>query len=42
VVIYPLSAFENAAIRWARRIVPTVAIAVILFLTMISAASAAW
>ena len=31
-VIYPLSAAEDRTIRWAARIVPAVAIAVILYL----------
>ena len=39
VVIYPLSGAEDRAIRWAERIVPVVAIAVILFLGAISLAS---
>jgi len=39
VVIYPLSSAEDIAIRWGTRIVPVVAIAVILLLGAISMAS---
>lgn len=40
-VIYPLSTVEDKTIRWAARVVPAVAVAVILFLGAISLASAA-
>ncbi len=40
VVIYPLSTREDRTIRWAARIVPTLAVVIILFLTAISVASA--
>ena len=40
VVIYPLSIREDRTIRWAARIVPTLAVVIILFLTAISVASA--
>jgi len=35
-MLYPVTSFENTAIRWAARIVPTVAVAVILFLGTLS------
>ena len=38
-VIFPLSALEETTIRWAVRIVPPVAIALILFLGAISLAT---
>ena len=38
-VIYPLSAAEDRTIRWAARIVPAVATAVILLLSAISVAA---
>ena len=40
VVIYPLSVAEEIAIRWAARVVPAVAMAVILFLAAITVVSA--
>ena len=40
VVVYPLSMAEDIAIRWAARVVPVVAMAVILFLTVVTVASA--
>ena len=39
-VIYPLSAAEDLTIRWAGRIVPTLAGVIILFLGAISLAAA--
>ena len=39
-VIYPLSAAEETAIRWATRVVPALAMGAILFLTAITVASA--
>ena len=39
-VVYPLSASEDLAIRWAARIVPVVAITIILLLGAMSVASA--
>ena len=38
-VIYPLSAAEDRAIRWAVRLIPALAIAVVLLLGAISIAS---
>lgn len=38
-VIYPLSAGEDLTIRWAARIVPTLAISVIVLLGAISLVS---
>lgn len=35
-VVYPLSAAEEKAIRWAARIIPAVATAVVLLLSAIS------
>lgn len=35
-MLYPLTSLENAAIRWASRIVPVLAFAVILFLGTLS------
>lgn len=40
-VIYPLSTPERIAVFWAQWMVPTVAVAVILFLGWMSVASAA-
>ena len=37
-VIYPLSVAEDRMIRWVTRVVPPVAIAVIMFLSAITAA----
>jgi hypothetical protein len=40
-LIYPLTTQECQLIRWAQRVVPAVAVAVILFLGWISVAAAA-
>lgn len=39
-VVYPLSAVEEKAIRWVTRIIPVVAVSVILCLGAISFAAA--
>ncbi len=39
-VVYPLSDGEDKAIRWAARIAPTLAVAIILALGAISVAAA--
>lgn len=38
-VVYPLSTFEMKTVRWAARIVPAVAIALVLLLQAISLAA---
>ncbi len=38
-LIYPLSNAEDRAVRWATRVVPAVAVAVILLMSAISAAA---
>jgi hypothetical protein len=39
VFIYPLTTLEDQALRWTSRIVPTLAVFVILFLTSVCLAS---